>query len=260
MDHVLLAIAAFLGSALTLYSGFGLGTVMLPVFALFFPAPAAVAATAVVHLLNNVFKGGLVYRNVDWSVTLRFGLPAVPAAVLGAWLLTWLGELPQLFVVEAFGRSFAPSGAGFTIGILMIVLAALELQPWFQRLQAPARMLPAGGALTGFLGGLSGQQGALRSIFLLKSGLDPRRFIATGVMIAILIDLSRLPAYAAGLSDTAALDESGFVMIAIATLSAFAGAWLGARYMHKVTIGAIRALVAVLMFGIGGLLVAGVLR
>lgn len=66
MDYALIAATAFVASGLTLFSGFGLGTVLLPAFALFLPVPAAIAATAVVHLLNNLFKGGLVGRNADW--------------------------------------------------------------------------------------------------------------------------------------------------------------------------------------------------
>ena len=91
MDLLIVAATAFAASALTLYSGFGLGTILLPAFALFFPVETAVAATAIVHLLNNLFKGGLLGRRADWPTVLRFGLPAVPAALAGAWLLAWLG-------------------------------------------------------------------------------------------------------------------------------------------------------------------------
>src|SRR3990170_2658475 len=111
MDILVIAIVAALASALTLYSGFGLGTLLLPAFALFFPAPVAVAATGVVHLTNNVFKGGLLWRRADWPTALRVGLPAVPAAILGAWLLAWLGDTRRLFAWSAFGRSFGPTGA-----------------------------------------------------------------------------------------------------------------------------------------------------
>ncbi|MHB8530128.1 MAG: hypothetical protein ACYC8V_11535 [Caulobacteraceae bacterium] len=62
LDFAVIGAVAFLASGLTLYSGFGLGTVLLPAFALFFPAPVAVAATRAVHLLNNLFKGTLVGR------------------------------------------------------------------------------------------------------------------------------------------------------------------------------------------------------
>ena len=202
MDFLVVGIIAFVASGLTLYSGFGLGTVLLPAFALFFAAPAAVAATAAVHLLNNLFKGGLVGRQAHWPTVLRFGLPAIPGAIGGALLLNLLSDQPA-FHWGAFGQSFTPSAAGVLIGACMIAFALLELQPWFQRLSAPPHLVPLGGLLTGLSGGLTGQQGALRSMFLFKSGLAPASYIATGTMVAILIDLARLPIYAASFSQQA---------------------------------------------------------
>ncbi len=60
MEYIVICLVALLVSALTLFSGFGLGTVLMPAFALFFPVPVAIAATAVVHLANNLFKVVLV--------------------------------------------------------------------------------------------------------------------------------------------------------------------------------------------------------
>lgn len=258
MDLVIIAIVAALASALTLYSGFGLGTILLPVFALFLPVPLAVAATGVVHLLNNLFKGGLLGRLADWPTVLKFGLPAIPAAVAGAWLLAWLGETERLFSWTGFGRSFGPTGAGLTIGALMILFAVLELQRWFQDLKAPPRLMPVGGLVTGFFGGLTGQQGAFRSIFLLRSGLTAKRFIATGTMIAVLVDLSRLAIYAAALP-SAGFDLAGREgqMVLVGTLAAFLGAYFASRHLEKITIGAIRYSVATLMLVIGAGLVSG---
>ncbi len=260
MDYLIVGLVAFLASGLTLYSGFGLGTVLLPAFAIFFPVPIAVAATGTVHLLNNIFKGGLLHRQADWRMVARFGLPAIPAAVFGAWLLVELGGTPRLFAWEAFGHTFGPTGAGVTIGALMIVFAVLELQPWFQRLAAPPRLLPLGGALTGFIGGLTGQQGAFRAMFLIKSGLDPARFIATGVFIAVLIDVSRLPTYATGLRTAQdGLGGHGWALVTVGTLCAFAGAFLGVRYLKKATIGVIRSIVAMVMLLVGSAVLTGVL-
>lgn len=53
MSYLLVTVAAVTVSALTLYSGFGLGTLLMPVFALFFPVQVASGATAVVHAANN---------------------------------------------------------------------------------------------------------------------------------------------------------------------------------------------------------------
>jgi hypothetical protein len=259
MDFIIIGIVAFSASGLTLYSGFGLGTILLPAFAFFFPAPAAVAATGVVHLLNNLFKGGLVGREAHWPTVAWFGLPAIPGAIAGALLLAMLSEAPT-FQWQALGRQFNPSAASVVIGMAMIAFAVLELTPWFQRLATPPKLIPVGGLLTGFVGGLTGQQGALRSMFLFKSGLDATKYIATGTLIAILIDLSRLPTYAASFA-SAALPLSGRsgALIAFGTICAFAGAWLGTRYMKKATIGIVRMLVVTLMLLIGLSLVIGVL-
>jgi uncharacterized membrane protein YfcA len=260
MDMAIIALVAAVASALTLYSGFGLGTILLPAFALFFPAPVAVAATGVVHLLNNLFKGGLLYRRTDWGTVLKFGVPAVPAAVLGAWVLSWLGDTPRLFEWSALGQRVGPTGAGLAIGRLMIVFALLELQPWFHALKAPPRLMPVGGLLTGFFGGLTGQQGAFRSMFLLRSGLSAERFIATGVMIAVIVDLSRLATYAASFG-AAGLDLAGREgrLIAVGTLSAFAGAYFATRRLEKITLSAVRYTAAALMLLVGTALAAGVL-
>lgn len=71
-------------SVLTFFSGFGLGTVLLPAFAAFFSIELAVVMTAIVHLLNNHFKLMLVGKSAHWQTVFCFGLPAVVAALLGA--------------------------------------------------------------------------------------------------------------------------------------------------------------------------------
>ena len=68
MPVLLVCFVTFLAAALTFVSGFGLGTILLPVFALLYPLPVAVAATAVVHLLNNIFKLLLLGRHADWRI------------------------------------------------------------------------------------------------------------------------------------------------------------------------------------------------
>jgi hypothetical protein len=260
MDILLVALVAAIASALTLFSGFGLGTILLPAFALFFPAPIAVAATGIVHLLNNVFKGTLLWRRAHWPIVLRFGAPAVPAAIVGAWLLAELGDTPRLFSWSAGGRQFGPTGAGLTVGLLMILFAVLEMQRWFQQLSAPPRFIPAGGLLSGFFGGLTGQQGALRSVFLLRTGLSAERFVATGAMVAILVDLSRLGTYAATFI-ASGLQPQGreALLVAVGTLAAFVGAYAATRWLGKLTIGLVRYVVAALMLIIGLALASGVI-
>ena len=102
MEEVLIILAALLASVLTLISGFGLGTLLLPVFALFFPLEIAVALTAVVHLLNNLFKTGLLWRTADLGVVLRFGVPGIIGAWIGAYCLPVL-KVYHRFIMDSMG-------------------------------------------------------------------------------------------------------------------------------------------------------------
>ena len=263
MDYVVISLVALLASGLTLFSGFGLGTILMPAFALFFPVPVAVAAAAVVHLANNLFKLGLLGRRADWGVSWRFGLPGAATAFLGAGLLIYLSDLPVLTTYQVMGRIAEISLLKLVIGVLIIAFAGLELFPALEgRLKISHKSLSFGGALSGFFGGLSGNQGAFRSAFLLRAGLDKTAFIATGVVCAVLVDVSRLLVYGLELM-SGNLDElaghGAWSKAGAATLAAFLGAFIGRRLLDKVTMGFIRSLVGVMLLFIGLGLASGII-
>ena len=103
-------------SGLTLYSGFGLGTLLMPVFAIFFPVHVAVAATAVVHGANNIFKVLVVGRHADRELVLRFGIPAIVAAFDGFLFLAAGAASP--IGAEQWPLIAAGTGAAFAGGII----------------------------------------------------------------------------------------------------------------------------------------------
>lgn len=259
MDYLIICITALAVSAVTLFSGFGLGTVLMPAFALFFPLPVAIAATAVVHLANNLFKLALMGRAANWSVAVRFGVPAAIAAMAGAGALLGFAGLDAVVEYELFGHVFAVTPLKLTIGLLIVVFAALELSPSFAALAVPPRYLPLGGLLSGFFGGLSGNQGAFRSAFLIKAGLDKTAFVATGVVTAVIVDCVRLTVYGASYFTTrfdAVPDDVAGLVIA-AALAAFLGSFIGARLLEKVTLRVVQLIVALGMIVIGSGLAAG---
>lgn len=93
MEIIILSVAAFLIAILTFFSGFGLGTILTPLFMLFFPVDLAIALTGVVHFFNNIFKLILVGKKANKQVLVGFGIPAVIAAFGGAWLLFQILQL-----------------------------------------------------------------------------------------------------------------------------------------------------------------------
>ena len=260
MELLVIGAAAFLTSGLTLFSGFGLGTILMPVFALFFPVPIAIAATAVVHFANNIFKFGLMAKQADWRVVARFGIPAAFAAMAGAWLLNLIDRMPVLFMYDFGGSTFEITAVKAVIGALIVLFALLELWPRFQALALPPHWLPAGGALSGFFGGLSGNQGALRSAFLLKAGLSKDAFVATGIVSAVIVDATRLLVYGTGfMAEHLSSSQELIAPVAVGALCAFAGAFVGKRVLQKVTLRSVQIVVAAAMLLIGSGLVAGLL-
>lgn len=257
MKIVIITVVAFLASLLTLFSGFGLGTLLMPVVAIFFPIAVAVALTAFVHLLNNLFKLATLGQHIHWSVALKFGIPALLAAIPGAWLLTRLSELPELFSYELFGRQYAVAPVELSVGLLLIFFAFVEWFSFMKKWDISARFLPFGGVLSGFFGGLSGHQGAFRSAFLLHAGLDARQFVATNAVIASLVDITRLVIY--GLNLSLLIEQMDISLIGAATVAAFAGVLAGKFGLKKVTIGTIQKLVAIMLLTMGLLITAGIL-
>jgi len=257
MEVVIISLAAFLTAILTFFSGFGLGTILAPVFALFFPIDIAIALTGVVHFSNNLFKITLVGKNTDKTVLLRFGIPAIVASFAGAWLLLKITVLPTLFRYELAGKVFEVTPVKLIIAILLIVFSILEISPSFQKVQFGKNKLVLGGVLSGFFGGLSGIQGAIRSAFLIKSGLSKEAYIATGVVIASLVDFSRLTVYASRF--TAANMHENLPLLISATLSAIAGAYFGKKLLRKVTLRSIQLIVAVMLILISIALGLGVI-
>jgi len=254
MSVWLISAVALLASGLTFFSGFGLGTLMLPAFALFVPVDQAVALTAVVHFLNSIYKVVLVGRFIDTKTVLRFGLPAILAAIAGAWVLGLLTAIDPLFEYDALGRHFVVTPVKLAIGLLLIAFALLELIPATSSLSFAPRWLPVGGLLSGFFGGLSGMQGALRSAFLIRAGLSKEAFVATAAAIACLVDLSRMSIYATRLSAVA--DSLNLPLLLAAIIAALTGATLGRLFLHKVKFVAVQQIVAVMMLVIAGCLVS----
>lgn len=262
LTYALICTVAFVISLITLYSGFGLGTVLMPVFAIFFPLPVAIASTAIVHLANNLFKALLIGKWANWRVVVWFGVPAAAAAALGAYLLGYVYNFDPIASYFIQGRKFQITTIGLTIGVILILSSLLELIPRLAKLSFSSRLIPLGGALSGFFGGLSGNQGILRSAFLIKMGLSPQAFIGTGVICSLIVDSIRLIVYGWAFY----LDQWGYAtsqvtrtMIIAASLAAFLGAYIGSQFVTKITPRVLQLIVGIMVLILGCAIALGII-
>lgn len=254
MDILYLILISFIASWLTFFSGFGLGTILTPVFYfLFNDLTLAIAGTAIVHFLNNLFKFLLMQKSIDWKIALPFGLASIPAAFLGAWLLTDLSDISLL--VYEFGDSiYSVKLMNLIFGLLLVVFAIIELLPNFT-LNLKREHLWVGGIISGFFGGLSGHQGALRTAFLTKYKLDKEVFVATGIVIALAVDISRSAKYFSTF-DLSVLKENWLILLS-SLLAALVGAVTGKFFLKKMDFKILTYIIAVSMIIFGFVLAAG---
>lgn len=262
MDVLIVALVALLASGLTLFSGFGLGTLLLPVFALFMPVDVAVGATALVHAANNVFKVAVVGRQADWRIALRFGLPAVLAALAGAALLGLVAGAEPWFEYTVAGKLAVVTPVKLSLAVLMAGFALFELLPRLRDFRMRSDHLVAGGLLSGFFGGFSGHQGALRSAFLVKADLSPAAFVGTAAVISFSVDAVRIAVYAVSLfvlgsGTPVGANAAPLVLTGIA--AAFVGVFVGSRLLHKVTMRFIQYLTGVLLLLVALALGSGII-
>lgn len=262
MMYVIICTVALIVSALTLFSGFGLGTLLMPAFAIFFPLEYAIGATAIVHLANNLFKLGLVGKMADYRVVVKFAVPASAMAIIGALLLNYFAGATPLAEYTVGGKPCTVTIVKLVIAFLIAAFAVLELHPRFEKLAFHPKYIPLGGVLSGFFGGLSGLQGALRSAFLVRAGLAKEAFVGTSVVSAIIVDISRLAVYGVTFFSqhlTVFQNQSGTGLVIAATLTAFLGSFIGSRLVKKITMRTIQLIVGILLLFLSVVLSMGLI-
>jgi uncharacterized membrane protein YfcA len=250
MDYIIPCLVACLASLLTFFSGFGLGTLLTPVFAIFFPIDIAIASTALVHFFNNIFKFAITAKHINKRVLFEFGLPSFFAATGGAFMLFFLADTDVLFTYHLAHHEFEITIMKSAIGVMIILFSVLEN---LKSKSIEKKSLFFGGLLSGFCGGLSGNQGALRSMFLNSIQLKKESYIATGVAIACFTDMARLGVY----YKTMSFAHTDTKLIAFATMAAMIGAIIGKNLLSKTTDHFINKFVQVFLIIMGTLLCFG---
>jgi uncharacterized membrane protein YfcA len=224
---------------------------------IFFPPEEAIALTGMVHLLNNLFKLIIVGKQTDIQTASKFGIPAVMGSFIGAFVLVYLSKHFFHYEYQLLGHAMQITLIKLLVALLMIFFALFEILPWLKSIQFDKKYIRLGGFISGFFGGLSGNQGALRSAFLLRYGLSKEAFIATGVVIACLIDVTRLTIYFGGSNNYDYWENDTLLIMAV--LSAFAGAYLGSKLLKKVTLDFVQKIACTMIIFLAMLLAAGII-
>ncbi len=216
--------AAFVAEVVGTIAGFGAATILTPIAAIFLDMQTAIAIVTCFHLSGNVSRLWFFGRHVRWNMALSFGVTGVLCSLIGAMLTT---HLTSLSIKLLFGL--------FLLGyvIIEVMVAGRLTLP-----QTPATLV-TGGAVSGFIAGLLGTGGAIRSACLFTFGLPKEAYLGTSALLALLVDGTRLPVYLTGRF----LSSTMVPVILALMVVAWLGAWTGQHLIRRVSAPVFRRLV-----------------
>jgi uncharacterized protein len=237
----LLGAAAIVAGSVAAVSGFGIGSLLTPLLLLSMPAARAVAVLAIPHAIATGIRWLRLRSAVHWPAFRQFGIASAAGGLAGAALQSHLGS-PFLTVI---------------LGSLLLIAGTTEL---FER-RVPLPQSPfwrlLGGTLSGFFGGLVGNQGGIRAAALLGFQLQPLQLVATATASALLVDAARIPIYL--LSEGAAIAATAPLWIA-ASIGAAIGTFLGVPVLGRIPPRTYRRLLGALLVLLAIVLLAGALQ
>jgi hypothetical protein len=175
---LLLGIAIVAGATASVV-GFGIGSLLTPLLAARLGTDVAVASVALPHLLGGLVRGWRLRHAVDRAVLVKFGLLSAAGGLAGALLFSRL----------------APAALTRILGALLLLTASAGLTGWTERWTPRGPQVWGLGLLSGFFGGVVGNQGGLRAAALSIFRLAPAAFVATSTVVGVLVDLARVPIY-----------------------------------------------------------------
>jgi uncharacterized protein len=232
MNDGIIFLVGLLAGGVAAVSGFGIGSLLTPLFALRLDVKAAVALVSIPHFVATAYRFWLLRAHIDKRVFWTFGLTSAVGGLAGAYFHTFSGSRTLSLV----------------FGSLLILTAIGQWTGFWSRLRFGPRLGMAAGVVSGFLGGLVGNQGGIRTAAMFGFQVPKEAFVATGTAAALVVDIVRMPIYVR--SQKALLGD--FIVPAIwVTLGTLLGTWIGVRWLRQIPESIFRRTIAVLLFILG---------
>lgn len=227
-----LSVLAIGGAIIAAIAGFGIGSVLTPGLSIYVPAKLAVAAVSVPHLFATAYRLWLVKSHIDYRLLKSFGAMSAAGGLGGAVATLWLSSRALEIVLAG----------------LLIAVGLGGLMGWTKKLRFEGVWAWLAGTVSGFLGGLVGNQGGLRAGAMMGLGVSRDAFVATATATAIVVDAARMPVYL--ISQWGEL-RALWPAIAIMSIGVLIGTFFGMSFLKRIPEERFLQVVAILLIGLG---------
>ena len=149
MAELLFFAFAFVAEVIGTMVGFGTSTIFLPLALFFIDFKAALILVAIFHLFGTFGRLTFFRQGIDKRLAIAFGIPSVLFTIIGALLVNFVPQELLKFVLGIFLFFFS-------------INSIFWREPKLAQKNANAVL---GGSASGFIVGLIGTGGAIRSAF-----------------------------------------------------------------------------------------------
>ncbi len=196
----------------------GLGILAVPLMALVIPAKASVGALLPILIAADVNALAYHRRHADWRQIARL-LPWVALGMAPAYYA--LGRLDENTVRPLLGA----------LVLAMMILEGVRRRLAWDRLPHHPVFGAAIGVAAGFATTMGNAAGPLMSLYLLARGLTKERFVGTVAWYFFIVNLSKVPVFAArGMITGRSLLFDLCVAPAVVL-----GSWIGFRFVSRMS-------------------------
>jgi uncharacterized membrane protein YfcA len=228
MTLIVLLIAGALAWFVSTVAAGGAAMLMIPVVSLMIGPQVVAPAISLGALLANPSRAWLFRDHIDWKVSSWLIPGSLLGAIVGSWAFTqisaqWIQIILGLFLISTiFQYQFGKSKSSF-----------MMKKHWF---------FPVG-LIVSFLSAIIGGTGPVHNPFMLNYGLEKECLVATKAINSLVMQLTKLIAYAGFGAMTVEIVGYGLII----GIGGFIGAWFASKHLQRISPSRFRSYTLILM-------------
>lgn len=232
MSFILFYILTFLCEIIGTIGGFGSSIYFVAIGSLFFDFKLVLGITAFMHVFSNLAKLIMFYKQIDFKLILKIGIPSTLFVIAGAYLTSYISYIHFDLLLGIFL---------IAISIVFILFEKFSFEP--NNLNTITL-----GSISGFAAGIMGTGGAIRGLLLISMNLEKSILVATSAGIDMMVDLSRSVVY----YSEGYFPNEMWIHLPFLILASFVGTYLGKLILEKIPQEKFKKYVLILIAVIGG--------